>query len=311
MRCPFEFHRWIRLTQRLTAANTPSPSNPLRLFSSSPVSNAAAASKRRRGHDPYALAQARARKAANISRQESLQKERAAAIGNPVHGVTTPYLESFDTATDVPAGSAKGATATSEKPLEGPALNHFIEAEEVQSSLKRSFDLSLPPASTDPQQPGKLSPAEAHQQAHARASIAIQRIINLANGSSKDRTRVNIQRVIEKFGRHNTDKTLPPKPRSLDNLDDAPVEKLRAGPDTGSSEVQIGILTAKIRTLAKALETDGKKDKTNKRNLRLLVHRRQKLLKYLRRKERGGPRWQHLIETLGLTEATWKGEISL
>jgi ribosomal protein S15P/S13E len=59
------------------------------------------------------------------------------------------------------------------------------------------------------------------------------------------------------------------------------------------------------------LETrGGKKDKVNKRNLRVLVHKRQKLLRYLRTKERGGERFQHLVETLGLTEGTWKGEIS-
>jgi ribosomal protein S15 len=87
--------------------------------------------------------------------------------------------------------------------------------------------------------------------------------------------------------------------------------KARAGPDTGSSEVQIAILTAKIRALANFLETRGKMDKVNKRNLRLLVHRRQKLLAYLRRKDRGGPRWMYVTNTLGLTEGTWKGEISL
>lgn len=70
-------------------------------------------------------------------------------------------------------------------------------------------------------------------------------------------------------------------------------------------------MTAKIKTLADFLQSRGKGDKHNKRNLRLLVHRRQKLLQYLRRKERGGPRWQHCIETLGLTEGTWRGEISL
>ena len=52
-------------------------------------------------------------------------------------------------------------------------------------------------------------------------------------------------------------------------------------------------------------------DKANKRNLRLLVHRRQKLLRYLRQKERGGPRFQNVLETLGLTEGMWKGEISM
>jgi len=71
-------------------------------------------------------------------------------------------------------------------------------------------------------------------------------------------------------------------------------------------------LTAKIRVLANHLERPHyQKDKVNKRNLRVLVHRRQKLLAYLRRKERGSERWQNVVETLGLTDGTWKGEISL
>lgn len=134
--------------------------------------------------------------------------------------------------------------------------------------------------------------------------------------------RVNITRCVNTFGRHNTDRIFPPKAPGLPNIgsmDPHPIRpetniaetKKRIGPDTGSSEVQIAILTAKIKTLGDFLETRGKGDKHNKRNLRLLVHRRQKLLAYLRKKERGGPRWQHCIEMLGLTEGTWRGEISL
>lgn len=160
------------------------------------------------------------------------------------------------------------------------------------------------------------------KQDHARAAEAIARITALENGSSKDRMRVNIARCVETFGRHKTDRIFPPRAPplpSINSTDPHPIRpetniegvKKRIGPDTGSSEVQIAILTAKIKTLADFLESRGKGDKHNKRNLRLLVHRRQKLLKYLRRKERGGPRWQHCIETLGLTEGTWKGEISL
>ena len=142
------------------------------------------------------------------------------------------------------------------------------------------------------------------------ASEALRRIASLSLGSSKDRLRVNTKRCIETFGRHNTDSVLDPKPPGARP---GPVAELkeRAGPDTGSSEVQVAILTAKIRTLADYCETRGRSDKVNKRNLRLLVHKRQKHLQYLRRKERGGPRWQNLIESLGLTEGTWKGEISL
>jgi ribosomal protein S15 len=157
---------------------------------------------------------------------------------------------------------------------------------------------------------------------HARAAEAIARITALDNGSSKDRMRVNITRCVSTFGRHNTDHLLPPRapplaspnspiPHAIRPETNAEAATSRIGPDTGSSEVQIAILTAKIKTVKDFLETRGKHDKHNKRNLRLLVHRRQKLLKYLRTKERGGPRWQHCIETLGLTEGTWRGEISL
>ena len=70
----------------------------------------------------------------------------------------------------------------------------------------------------------------------------------------------------------------------------------------------MAVLTTKINTLANNLHN---KDKLNKRNLRLLVHKRQKLLAYMRRKERAGPRWRNLVEGLGIQDAMWKGEISL
>jgi ribosomal protein S15 len=163
---------------------------------------------------------------------------------------------------------------------------------------------------------------EQNKKDHARAAEAIARITALENGSSKDRMRANKLRCVETFGRHNTDTIFPPKAPILSRSGAEETHVIRpetnvaatakrVGPDTGSSEVQIAILTAKIKAVADFLQTRGKGDKHNKRNLRLLVHRRQKLLQYLRRKERGGPRWQHCIETLGLTEGTWRGEISL
>lgn len=170
-----------------------------------------------------------------------------------------------------------------------------------------------------------------HEKDHDNAVQAIEYITSLRNASSKDKTRINVQRCIETFGRHKTDARLPPKPASLGPTpsraaldEDVPptLEETRraelmaelaaipkrAGPDTGSSEVQIAILTAKINVLANNLHN---KDKVNKRSLRLLVHRRQKLLKYLRRKERGGPRWQNIVEQLGINDGMWKGEITL
>jgi ribosomal protein S15 len=146
-----------------------------------------------------------------------------------------------------------------------------------------------------------------HDEEHTRAMAAMERIAKLDQGSAHDRNSFNIRKCIETFGRHNTDGARPAE----DALTHSGVPAPRAGPDTGSSEVQIAILTAKIKAVADAVVGKGNKDKSNKRILRLLVHKRQKQLKYLRRRERGGWRWQRTVEMLGLTDATWKGEITL
>lgn len=76
--------------------------------------------------------------------------------------------------------------------------------------------------------------------------------------------------------------------------------------------MQAAILTVKIRNVANMLKTvGGTKDKHNKRNLRLLCHRRQKLLKYLKRKEKGGVRYRNIMDALGLDEAAVQKELSM
>lgn len=207
-------------------------------------------------------------------------------------------------------------------------LNYFLEKGELDQGIEYSQWLSTP--SEEAEEGPELSDftddktreqriAE-RQENQDTAAEALKRISSLSLGSSKDRLRVNVQRCVNDFGRHNTDNTLQPPPHSPVHQPPEPLEPgkteplpktPRVGPDTGSSEVQIAILTAKIRTLADFLETRGRMDKSNKRNLRLLVHRRAKLLKYLRRKEKGGPRFQNVVNTLGLTDGTWKGEITI
>ncbi|KAL1650807.1 hypothetical protein SLS58_000926 [Diplodia intermedia] len=335
----------ISLPVRLRAQPAPSSaSSSLRAFSTTPANYTTTKEQRRRLQDPYAQAQAAARKAANLSRQTALQEQRKQGLGNPVRGITTPFVQSFDTGLPEPskttnADLSKG-TGDPTKPPPGPKatseryLNHYFKHNEVQGQIAVSKTMSapsrfaddLPDSSREQAALARIKTRAEVEQQDANAEAAIQRIVSLASANSKDRTRVNIQRCIDTFGRHQTDKALEPRATTASGAREVPAAVkegwtgppplnpeayTRGGPDTGSSEVQVAILTAKIRTLADFLETRGKNDKVNKRNLRLLVHRRQKLLKYLRRKERGGPRWQHLIETLGLTEGTWKGEISL
>lgn len=365
--------------QILTTYVAVTPTTPVpilsRLFSTTPSSQVTA-KRKTRSRDPYVLAQAAARKAANVSRQEALKKQRSSAYGDPVKGVTTPFVQSFDTGVDnttastppsvkshKDTGSGSGKSELGIEAKENEHLNSFLTFEEVNEQLRNSF-LSAAPlperrttyAEKNPRTSGGEDPqydpeavqkheeeeeariiareralSVLHRQRHDNAVAALAKLVDLNNGSSGDRARTNTQRCIDTFGRHKTDLFLEPRPLSIpmmprneQNPESWVQQKLaeakatreanakeRGGADTGSSEVQIAILTAKIRTLSQFLETRGKGDKATKRNLRLLVHKRQKLLKYLWRKEKGGPRWQNCIETLGLTEATWKGEISL
>jgi small subunit ribosomal protein S15 len=69
------------------------------------------------------------------------------------------------------------------------------------------------------------------------------------------------------------------------------------GTDTGSSDVQIALLTERINQLIDHLRTHAH-DHHSRRGLLKLVGRRRRLLAYLRSKDQ--PRYQQLIERLGL-----------
>jgi len=71
----------------------------------------------------------------------------------------------------------------------------------------------------------------------------------------------------------------------------------RTDGDTGSPEVQISILTERIRNLTEHLK-EHKKDFHSRRGLLIMVGQRRGLLDYLRRKYQ--TRYEDLIKTLGL-----------
>ena len=74
-------------------------------------------------------------------------------------------------------------------------------------------------------------------------------------------------------------------------------EYRRSDADSGSPEVQVAILTDRIKSLTGHLKTH-KHDFASRRGLLLMVSRRNRLLKYLARADRG--RYQQLIGRLGL-----------
>lgn len=71
----------------------------------------------------------------------------------------------------------------------------------------------------------------------------------------------------------------------------------RGANDTGSPEVQVALLTARIVQLTEHFKVH-KKDHHSRRGLLQLVNRRRSLLDYLKRKD--NERYKNLIEKLGL-----------
>lgn len=67
--------------------------------------------------------------------------------------------------------------------------------------------------------------------------------------------------------------------------------------DTGSPEVQVALLTARITNLTEHFKTH-KKDKHSRRGLIKLINQRRKLLAYVKRED--VERYQNLIKRLGL-----------
>jgi small subunit ribosomal protein S15 len=74
-------------------------------------------------------------------------------------------------------------------------------------------------------------------------------------------------------------------------------EHARHDKDSGSAEVQIGVLTARIRELSEHLKVH-RKDFHSRRGLILMVGRRNKLLRYIARTNRAS--YLETIQKLGL-----------
>jgi small subunit ribosomal protein S15 len=71
--------------------------------------------------------------------------------------------------------------------------------------------------------------------------------------------------------------------------------------DTGSPEVQIAILTERIRNLTEHIKAN-KKDLHSRRGLIVMVNKRRKLLNYLKRESE--ERYRKIIEALNIRETS-------
>lgn len=74
----------------------------------------------------------------------------------------------------------------------------------------------------------------------------------------------------------------------------------RADKDTGSPEVQVSLMTGRIKYLTDHFKVN-RKDFHSRRGLQELVNKRRKLLKYLKRNDQS--RYLTLIQSLGLRDS--------
>lgn len=89
---------------------------------------------------------------------------------------------------------------------------------------------------------------------------------------------------------------------SLNSADKAAIvsEYKRSDADTGSPEVQVSLITGRIKYLTDHFKVH-KKDFHSRRGLQSLVNKRRKLLKYLKGSDNA--RYQSLIQSLGLRDS--------
>ncbi|MFI4918689.1 MAG: 30S ribosomal protein S15 [Legionellales bacterium] len=89
---------------------------------------------------------------------------------------------------------------------------------------------------------------------------------------------------------------------SLNSAEKAEIvnEYKRADKDTGSPEVQVSLITGRIKYLTEHFKAH-KKDFHSRRGLQSLVNKRRKLLKYLKRSDQ--LRYKTLIQSLGLRDS--------
>ncbi|KAF8079175.1 hypothetical protein FPV67DRAFT_1444348 [Lyophyllum atratum] len=129
---------------------------------------------------------------------------------------------------------------------------------------------------------GQVNDRVANNQNELQKANAFAKLIDLRNSNAAGIAYENRRRIIAAF-------STPQNPF-----------------DTGRSEVQAALLTYKIRNLWTHLTT-FRRDLGNRRGLRMLVHQRAKILKYLKRVDQN--RYEAILEQLALEPESVEGEL--
>jgi ribosomal protein S15 len=126
----------------------------------------------------------------------------------------------------------------------------------------------------------------------ARKREVMARLVDLANANSRAVFDANLERAMMHFGRHEGD-TGSPEVQGIPN-------------DSKWKLIVAGVLTVKILALSEHMKRNSQ-DKQTKRALNMMVHQRQKMLKYLRRTK--PERYFACLKDIGLDDSAVVREV--
>ncbi|CAG8526112.1 2628_t:CDS:2, partial [Paraglomus occultum] len=205
--------------------------------------------------------------AAKAARRE----KEAALLPNVVTGISTPFTQSL-LRPEIVYQSASNVEPS--KPTL-PWMNaHFLD-QEAEKLLFETTPEAVAHSRIDP----TIGVDQQKEREEEKVKL-LKNVIGLHNASAKGIMLCNKQLAIKEFSR---------------------IEG-----DTGSPEVQAALCTVRILNLYEHIQTH-RKDKHNYRQLRIMVHKRQKILKYLKKLDL--ERYFNCLKRLGLDQRIIEREI--
>ncbi|KAF9413833.1 hypothetical protein BGZ94_000603 [Podila epigama] len=137
-------------------------------------------------------------------------------------------------------------------------------------------------------------------QAQVKELVLMSSLVNEANQLPIEKQKAELVRRITALENGNAKQIM------LENVRRAREAFQRSEGDTGSSEVQAAVMTVRIQNLHEHIQ-NNKKDKHNYRRLRMLIHQRQTVLKYLKKSD--PDRYHICLDRLGLEPRAIEDEI--
>ncbi|CAB4475891.1 S15/NS1 RNA-binding domain-containing protein [Rhizophagus irregularis] len=204
----------------------------------------------------------------NIAKKISKLQQENSKRSNVITGIPTPFTNSLLRPSQIyTSANSTSSPSTLSLSENKQYRNFFLDGKDEEFLFKIAPDIIIENSTTEP------------EKELGRVQI-LKNLTGLHNASSKGILLHNIQLAIKEFAR-------------------------KEG-DTGSAEVQAAVWTAKILNLHEHIKNNHK-DKHNYRALRYMVHKRQRILKYL--KTQSLERYFTCLKKLGLDQKSIEGEI--